>query len=231
MRIGAIILCRYSSTRLEGKILMPVKGKPVILYIYERLLQNYEPKDITLATSTEESDDQIQKFCEDHQINCFRGSLENVSQRFYDCARSQQYDYAIRINGDNIFTDIPTMKKVLDISLTGKYRLISNVPGRTFPKGMSIECVNINYYGSILDKIVSNPLYKEHVTLYLYENEDDNFHYIYNEVIKEAAEIDLALDEPSDLQLIQRIINNFTEDHIYYNLKEIFPLYKKEINE
>ena len=83
MKIGAIVICRYNSSRLPGKILKKINGKPILTYIIERLkcVQNLD--DFIVATSINTTDQPIVDYCIKNQIKYFRGSLENVAERFY----------------------------------------------------------------------------------------------------------------------------------------------------
>lgn len=227
MKIGAIILCRYNSSRLPGKILKKINDKPILKYIVERLECSLPKGNIIIATSNETSDDPIYKFCEAEGYHCFRGSLENVAKRFMDCATDFNLDYAIRINGDNVFTDIPTLDTLLKITANDKYKFITNVAERTFPKGMSIEIIDTKYYRKKYP-LFNNTSHKEHVTLFFYEhNESDVFYFYKNIEVPNAAGIQLAIDTQKDYQLVSKIISNFTKDHRLYNLKEIYSIYEK----
>ena len=117
MKIGLIILCRYNSSRLPGKILKQINGKEILTYIYERLLLSNYSNQIVVATSNNSDDDIIEEFCKTNQINCYRGSKDNVAQRFLDCATAFRFDYAVRINGDNILLDSHLIDKLVEISL------------------------------------------------------------------------------------------------------------------
>lgn len=206
---------------------MEIYGKPVLLYIIERLQEVFSKEEILLATSSEVSDDLISKFAVENDIDCFRGSLENVAERFYEASKLKKFDYAIRINGDNIFVDIPLLRKIKSFSELGLNDFISNVKSRTFPKGMSIESVRLSYFESILPEINTSDYYKEHVTIYLYENENPSFHFIYNSEFPEIGGIQMALDTQDDFNRIEKIISNFKLSHVKYNMHEIFNLLKK----
>lgn len=223
-KVGVVILSRFNSSRLPGKALMPILGKPTLLYIIERLSEVFSPDEIILATSQEKSDDPIATFASEYGINCFRGSLENVAQRFYEAGKTQKWDYLIRINGDNIFVDIPLLKKVKSLSELGKSDFISNVKDRTFPKGMSVESVRFLFYESLLPVIYTSDYYKEHVTIYLYEKQQPNFHFIYNTELPEAAGIQMALDTKEDFERTEYLLSQFQESHLNYNMKEILAL-------
>ncbi len=97
----AIIQARMSSSRLPGKVLKPLAGKPVIWHIYQRALQCREVEKVYVATSTESSDDPLAEFCMQEGLNCHRGSLENVLQRFLDIYQLHpESHYLVRITGD-----------------------------------------------------------------------------------------------------------------------------------
>ena len=226
-RVGVVILSRFNSSRLPGKALLPIEGKPVLLYIYERLAKVFDPKSIIIATSKNSSDDPIYEFSKKYKIQCFRGSLTNVAERFYFAGKYLNLDIALRINGDNIFVDIPLLKRVKDIAEKKDYDFISNVKNRTFPKGMSIEAVKLCFYAKLLPMINKHERFKEHVTLVIYENENEKMHFIYNIKNFELAGIQMALDTHSDLIRTHQIIKTFKGPHTEYNLEEISKILKE----
>ena len=105
MNIGAIILCRFDSSRLYGKALKRICEKPIIEWIYYFLRKSDKINNIYIATSNHESDNAIAEFCYGKEIEVFRGSKDNVAKRFLDCAEFYELDYAFRINGDNLFVN------------------------------------------------------------------------------------------------------------------------------
>lgn len=226
-KIGAVILSRYNSSRLPGKALMKINDKPVLGYIIERLTQVMPKDQIVLATSIERTDDPIERYAHEQGISCYRGALDNVAGRFLDASKNRGWDYATRINGDNIFVDTEVLREMITIAETGQYKFISNVKNRTFPKGMSIEIVAIDYYQSLLNEINQFPGYQEHVTLYLYEKADPAQHYYFmNTALPEASGIQLALDTREDFERSSDIINRFEKPHWHYNMKEIMDILK-----
>ena len=94
MKVIAIIQARMSSRRLPGKVLMNLAGKPVLQHVIERLNYCKTFKEIIVATSIDKSDDEIENFCQENKINIFRGSLNDVLDRFYrlvSCMEQMQY--------------------------------------------------------------------------------------------------------------------------------------------
>ena len=168
MKIGIIILCRYDSNRLPGKILKKINGKPVLDYIIERLRLVDGNCQICIATSKYQSDEPLVNHCKKKGINFFRGSKNNVAKRFLDCSLKMNIDYAVRINGDNIFTDPSIITKMLNITRSNKWIFITNVLKRTFPQGISVEIIKVSH---LKEKIAFFDNYEqEHVMPYFYTN-------------------------------------------------------------
>jgi len=224
--IGAIVLSRFSSSRLPGKALMEIEGKQVLDYITERLFQVLPKQKVTIATSDEASDNPIEKFASSRNLACFRGSLNNVSQRFLSCAEEFGWDYAVRINGDNIFVDTSLLKTMIETARAGQYDFISNVKDRTYPKGMSIEIIKTSYYRSIYPQIIQYDYHKEHVTSYIYDDKSAKTFYFRNEKTPEIAGIQLALDTIDDFERTKTIIGKFSKPHWEYSTLEIIDIWK-----
>ncbi len=160
-------------------------------------------------------------------MNCYRGSLENVAARFFEASDTKDWDYAIRINGDNIFVDTNVVTSMIEIAQSGNFSFISNVKNRTFPKGMSVEIVKKSYFQKLLPIISASDTYKEHVTLYLYDNEEPkDFYYYTNTILPQASGLQFALDTKEDFERTAKIISQFKGLHTQYNLKEIFEIYQ-----
>ena len=227
-KIGAVVLSRYNSSRLPGKALMKIADKPVLGYIIERLMQVLPKERIVLATSLEQTDDPIEQYAIEQGITCYRGSLDNVAERFLNASKDRGWDYTTRINGDNIFVDTVVFQEMSALAETGRYTFVSNVKNRTFPKGMSIEIVDVNYYHSLLKEINRSAEYQEHVTLYLYEKADPTQHYYFmNTALPQASGIQLALDTREDFERSSEIISRFGKPHWHYNMKEIMDILKQ----
>lgn len=222
VKTGVIILSRYDSNRLPGKALRTIHDKPILEYIVERVTKVISVERVVVATSSLSSDDPIATFTKEKGIKLFRGSKENVAERFYHAGAQNSFDYAIRINGDNIFAEMNVLKQVIQLASTNLYDFITNVKKRTFPRGMSVECVRLSYFKELLPGISKNPDFAEHVTLYFYGHDAKGKHkYIYNHKYPDVAGIQLALDTHDDFIRTQKIINTFTKPHYHYNLGEI----------
>lgn len=219
-RIGVIILCRFNSSRLPGKILLKINGIPILKYIVDRLRLVVPIENIVVATSDEKSDDAIEQFCIENNTRYYRGNLHNVASRFLNCAIENQFDFAIRINGDNIFIDIDLLREVIERAESESFSFISNVQNRTFPKGMSIEGISVDLYKSKISDFTEHD--NEHVMTYFYRNADSIEHlFIYNQKYPELAGVQLAIDTKEDFEKAKHIIDQLNIPQNNFNLKEI----------
>jgi spore coat polysaccharide biosynthesis protein SpsF len=218
VKIGIILFCRYNSSRLPGKILRQINGKPVLAYIYERLCYATPEQTIVVATSREDSDRPIVDYCQKHHVPCFRGDLNNVAQRFLDCALYYDFDYAVRITGDSLFVSPQIIRAMLPFAESGTYDFISNKKERTFPVGMSVEIARTRFYEDAITKFNQNDHF-EHVTLYFYENEQfGQRFYFYNQWCPEAGGAQMAIDSQEDLARATRMLNQIKRPHTDYDL-------------
>lgn len=182
-------------------------------------------ENIIIATSHEETDDVIAAYCNKHNINVFRGSLNDVAGRFLAAACHFKLDYAVRINGDNLFADAHLIKDVTHIAMANQYDFVSNVPGRTFPTGMSIEVIKTSFYNEAYS-LFKEEKYLEHVTLYFYEHPDvcKNCHFIQNEQLAVAIGNKMAIDTKEDIDIANKIIEQLGNRYAIADWKEIVQL-------
>lgn len=218
MRIGYIILCRFGSSRLPGKILRKINNKPLLLYIYERLQCVADKKDIVVATGSDETNSPIVNYCKNNKIHLFMGDPDNVAGRFLNCAIENGFEYAARINGDNLFVSPKIINTMLPYVQSGDYDFISNVKDRTFPTGMSVEFLRTRFYQAVIEKFMG-PEHFEHVTLYLYQHErEGKRYYIYNSICPEARGLHLAIDTEKDFRDAEKLLLGIKKDHTRYDI-------------
>ncbi len=224
--VGIVILARYSSSRLPGKALMEIAGKKVLQHIIDRVSSIVPKEKIILATSLLPSDDALVDFVKELGLQCHRGSLERVGERFYEAARQLEVDFAVRMNGDNIFLDPEMLGLLIENAGAGEYNFLSNVNGRTFPKGMSVEVVALDYYEQHLDQIRNDAYCNEHVMVCLYKEPVPRDHfYLKNEQLPQAAGIQLALDTPEDLERSRWMLERMPLGR--YDLKTTFEYFRR----
>ena len=219
-----------SSRRLPGKVLQDCAGMPMLLRVIKRCQLVKQNIPVAIVTSDESSDDFIFDFCLKNQIQCFRGSLHNVLNRYIKACDFYNLQSFIRISGDSPLIDPTLIENLIKISNEGEYDLVSNVKDRTYPKGQSIEIIKVDALNR-LSKIKLDKAEREHVTLGIYRNE-------YRFKIKSISwnedekydRIQLSVDSEYDMRLIEKILMNseFSEDTTWL---EYVRLYNSVLDE
>ncbi len=212
MKAPIILLSRYSSSRLPGKALLPIKGLPLIEHIVKRFQIHFGNDWGILATSVEKSDDAIHDFAVSKGINCFRGSLENVAKRFLDASIITNQKYVVRITGDSIFIDQNIIREFTDIAMKGDYDLVSNRKSKTYPIGQTVEVIKVETFEKEY-KHFSRPDHFEHVTSYFYEDSLKEFKIAHiNNPLGTHRTISMAIDTPEDYQRACLIFDKLGDD-------------------
>ena len=142
MTVVAIIQARMSSSRLPGKVLLPLVEKPVLAHVIERLSYSRLIEKIVVATSVDSSDDPIANFCRENHVLCFRGSLEDVLDRYYRAAIENHADSVVRITADCPVIDPVVVDAVITGFLSGNYDLFG-LDGE-FPDGLDCTVFSLS---------------------------------------------------------------------------------------
>jgi spore coat polysaccharide biosynthesis protein SpsF len=114
-RIGMVLQARMGSVRLPGKVLMPLGGTTLLGWIVQRL-KNL-PWPLVIASSDQEQDDAIARYCEQMDVRCFRGSEQDVLDRYYQCAAAYGFSDVIRLTGDNPCPDTEALQQLVALHL------------------------------------------------------------------------------------------------------------------
>jgi len=214
MRVVAIVQARMGSTRLPGKVMKDLLGKPVLTRDVNRVRRAKRIDEIVIATTTREEDDLIVSLCEEEGWRCFRGSENDLLDRYYQAARAFKADVVVRITSDCPMIDPEIIDKVIEeiLNRLGRVDYVSNtLPPRTFPRGLDVEVMTLE----ALERAWSednNPALREHVTPYIYRNpETFRLHRVANEV--DLSHHRWTLDTPEDLLFIQTVYEHFGNDH------------------
>lgn len=223
MKTIAIVQARMSSTRLPGKVLMPLAGKPVLAHVVERLAYCRLLSGTLVATTDEASDDAIAAFCQSAGIPIFRGSLEDVLDRYYRAATQYGADPVVRITADCPVIDPLIVDAVITGFLAGDYDYYG-LSGE-FPDGL--DCTVFAY--KALEKAWSEAKLKserEHVGPYLEKN-PEIFHTGGLELFHGMAHHRWTLDEPRDYALLSAIFDALYDSDRPFLTHEVLKLFKR----
>ncbi len=226
--IAAIIQARMGSTRLPGKVLIPINDRPVLWHVHARLSKCRLIGKIIVATSTERKDDPIAGFCADNKISCFRGSEDDVLGRYYQAAKAFGADAIVRITADCPLIDPEVTDRVISAYLDGGNDCAgaSNVIKRTFPRGLDTEVLSFSALSQIQAK-ASEANQREHVTTILYQH-PETYKVVSVENSENLADLRWTLDEPADLKFIMEIYKRlYSPGHIFL-MSDILNVIRKE---
>lgn len=224
--IGCIIQARMGSTRLPGKPMLSVENDKTILYFVIKQLQSCKLVDkIIVATTTLEDDKQIANFSKHLGVDSFRGSSDNVLDRYYQCAKEYSVSTIVRIPSDKPLIDPEIVDNVVSMFMNSSYDYITNfLPNPTFPSGTEVEVFSINALKKAWEK-AKIPSEKEHVTPY-FTNHEDEFKITHIENSENLSHLRLAVDRMEDLKLVRKIVSKIKKRPIL--MKDIVELFSKE---
>ena len=224
MKIVAIVQARMSSTRLPGKVLMELGGKPVLAHVVERLKFCKNIEAIAIATSTDVSDNLIEDWCRKSQTICYRGSLDDVLDRYVRAARLLKADAVVRITADCPAIDPLVVDDVIEGFLTDNYA-IYGLKGE-FPDGL--DCTV--FATSALERAwreAKLPSEREHVGPYIEQNPQ-----IFKggglEKFQGLSHMRWTLDEPRDFDFLTQIFNRLYKSNKLFFAEDILELLKLE---
>lgn len=220
--IGAIVQARMNSTRLPGKVLLNVNGRPMLSYMLERVASAKSIDQIMVATSNEPQDGVISDFCRHEGVLCYQGSLEDVLDRYYQAARELGCSVVVRLTADCPVIDPRVIDMVINTYRCGKYDYVSNtVPPetRTFPDGMDVEVFSFEALERAW-KEASKPSDREHVTFYFWKN-PDLFSTIRHDLSVNNSEYRLTVDYPEDFEVICSIFRELYSQKPQFAMQDI----------
>lgn len=166
----AIIQARMGSTRLPNKVLLPLGDCTVLEQVVRRVKKSKRIDEVIVATTTSVQDDEIVALCSEKEIICYRGSENDVLDRYYQCAKIFEPENVIRITADCPLMDAEVIDSVIQKHLENNNDYTSNTLVPTFPDGEDVEIMKF----SILEDAWKNAVLasqREHVTQYIIHNE------------------------------------------------------------
>ena len=206
MKIVAIVQARLGSTRLPNKVLAPIGDVPLIEFLLGRLSKSERISEIVLATSTSEINDQLAIVVENLGYHVFRGSENDVLQRYVDTATATNADVVIRITGDCPFVDPQLIDEMLGDFISSNIDYMSNTDPPTFPDGFDIEIFKASALLRSAE-IATSLFEREHVTPCLRTN--PLFTHSNKTAGVDSSHLRLTVDEQRDLDVIRGIVSHF----------------------
>jgi spore coat polysaccharide biosynthesis protein SpsF len=207
LKVVAIIQARMGSTRLPGKVLMDLGGETVLSRVVRRLRRATRIDEIAVATTVSRKDDAISAACKGLGVREFRGSEEDVLDRYLCAAEEAGAEAVVRITSDCPLIDPELVDEVVSSLVAGNVDFVSNVMPRTYPRGLDAEAFTAEALRKVWEN-ANQPHQREHVTPLFYERQDI-FRVASVRGGPDYSRYRWTLDTPEDLRLIRAIYGNF----------------------
>ena len=225
-KIAATIQARMRSSRLPGKVLKPIMGRPVLGYLIERVQQSKLLDEIIIATSDNLKDNAIENFAKSIGISVFRGSEEDVLGRIVGAIKEFNIDVHVELHGDNAIPDPKIIDKCVKFYLKNNYDYVSNCLEITYPPGLEVEVYDARILMEI-EKSAKEEKYREHVSLYIKSHPEK--YRLYNiEAPKNLhyPRIEIELDTQEDFEVIKSIYENLYPENPYFSSLDVINFLK-----
>ena len=225
MYIVAIIQARMGSSRLPGKSLINILGKPMLCYLINRLQYSRLLDKIVIATTDKASDKKILELAKESSIDSYAGSEDDVLDRYYKAAKKYDAEVVVRITADCPLIDPYIVDKVIQRFLMGDCDYATNALIRTYPDGLDVEVFSFNS----LEKVWKEARWaseREHVTSYICKNPDE---FILANVQNDSdlSRLRWTVDEDRDLEFVRQVCKHLYQDGHIFHMEDILELLKK----
>lgn len=211
MRTLAIIQARMGSTRLPGKVLKDIVGKPLIARVIDRTRAARGVDAVVVATTESPEDDALVRWI-DAKGGCpsFRGPMDDVLARYYLCAQFHEADIVVRVTADDPLKDPRIIERALQL-LVDDSRLdyCSNTMRPTYPEGLDIEVFRFHALERAYRE-AQLPSDREHVTPYIWKN-PGKFNVLNFAYSRDLSSWRWTVDKPEDILFMERVYRQFVD--------------------
>lgn len=202
--VHVIVQARLGSTRLPGKVLRPVLGRPLLDFQLERLARITHPHVTAMATTVDPRDDPLVRFASERAIPVVRGPEDDVLTRYALAADELGATVVVRVTSDCPLLDPMVADAVIERFMVGDVDYASNTIRRTYPRGLDVEVVSADAL-AIASREASRGWDREHVTPYVYGH-PERFRLAQVTTDSDRSAERWTVDTPEDLALVERIL-------------------------
>jgi spore coat polysaccharide biosynthesis protein SpsF len=225
-RVTAIVQARMASTRLPGKSLVDVCGRPLLGRVLERIRPSTLVSQTIIATTTAPEDDAIAAFSDQSQVPCYRGSIDDVLDRFHQASKVVPTDIVVRVTADDPLKDPGVIDQAVAMLLADPaLDYVSNTIVPTYPEGLDIEVFTAGALARAWAD-AALPSEREHVTPYIWKNPQlfavRNF-----ENSEDLSRLRWTVDYPEDLAFVREVYSRLSVDG-RFGWRDVLKLVKDE---
>ena len=234
LTVGKTLICvqaRTGSTRLPGKVLKPLAGKPLLERMVARVRAASMPNEVIVITTTDAADDPVVELCEKISVKSFRGHPTDLLDRHYQAAMLEQADVVVKIPSDCPLIDPAIIDRVLKHYLDhiGEFDFVSNLHPATYPDGNDVEVMMIETLKAAWSNAALS-FEREHTTPYIWER-PDTFR-LSNVEWESGLNYSMShrwtIDYPEDYEFILRVYEELQFDNKHFGLVDILDLLEKK---
>ncbi|MCW3128371.1 MAG: Polysaccharide biosynthesis protein [Bacteroidetes bacterium] len=228
-KIVTVIQARSGSTRLPGKVMMDILGRPLLIRMVERVQRAKLAGTIVIATTTEGSDDVIEELCKKENLPCYRGDHEDLLDRHYQAGKLYGADAVVKIPSDCPLIDPTVIDKVLQYYLDNNFDFVSNMHPASYPDGNDVEIMSI----AAMEKAWQNAMLKmerEHTTPYIWEHPElfTIGNVLWETGLDYSMSHRLTIDYPEDFAFIERVYEELYPGNPAFGLSDILHLTREK---
>jgi spore coat polysaccharide biosynthesis protein SpsF len=227
VKVLAIVQARMGSSRLPGKVLKEILGRPVLWHLINRLKQAKLINQIIIATSDNDRDEPIVRFAEENGIACYAGSESDLVDRLYQAAKRCLADAIVRITADCPLVDPVLVDRIIKLYLDSKGSLdyVSNINPRTYPDGLDVEIFSFQALKKVWEE-VKDPFRREWITTNFFEHPEE-YRLGNLEHGEDLSHLRWTLDYQEDLDCIVEIYKRLYLDDRVFLMKDILVLLRE----
>lgn len=226
-KIVVVVQARTSSTRLPGKVMLPIAGQPMLMRQIERVAAARTPFELVVATTEHPIDDAIQRVADAARVRCFRGHPTDLLDRHYRAAVDARGDVVVKIPSDCPLIDPAAIDLVLQTYLDGqdRYDFVSNLHPATYPDGNDVEVMSFEALETAWRE-ARRPHEREHTTPFIWDR-PDRFR-VGNVVWPTGLDFSMShrftVDYREDYELVRAIYDALWERNPLFSLEDILAL-------
>lgn len=221
----AILQARYSSSRLPGKVMKPLLGVPMLARQIERIRRARCIDRLMVATSTDVSDNVIVSLCNSLEVDCYRGSLDDVLDRYYQAALTYRPEHVIRLTGDCPLIDPLVIDAVVEQHVMNANDYTSNTQPPTFPDGLDVEVMRFATLHRAWHE-TTLPSQREHVTYYIYTTMPE-VRIGQLQCAVDWSALRWTVDEPADFKFVEQVYASLYSKKSDFDMELILELLRQ----
>lgn len=219
-----------SSTRLPGKVMLPLLGKPLLIRMIERVNSAQHVGDVIVATSTNPDDDEIERLCAQNNLICFRGHLTDLLDRHFQVAKQFNADAVVKIPSDCPLIDPKVIDKVIEHYVgSDEFDFVSNLHPATYPDGNDVEIFSFESLECAW-KDATKDYEREHTTPFIWEHQD--VFSVGNVTWETGYDFSSThrwtIDFPEDYEFIRKVYDELYSTNPAFSLNDILTLLKQK---